>query len=140
MTENEIKDFIEEWTWGTLIGVEGNKPYAIEVTYASDGEYIHCGSMPGGRMARCIKINPNVVFKICNADESYRTWKAVIIEGKAERLIKKEDILVSVRLIAKKMGMKERQLDSLAEQIASVPEQANSIRISIKVIGGRCST
>lgn len=41
MTEKEIRDFIEEWTWGTLIGVDGDKPYAIEVTYASDGEYIH---------------------------------------------------------------------------------------------------
>jgi nitroimidazol reductase NimA-like FMN-containing flavoprotein (pyridoxamine 5'-phosphate oxidase superfamily) len=139
MTEKQIREFIDEWTWGTLIGVEGDKPYAVEVTYASDGKYIHCGSMPGGRMARCIKKNPNVVFKICNADKSYRSWKAVIIEGKAERLTKKEDILKSVRLIAKKMGMPEKQLDSLAEKIALDPEGANSIKIPIKVIGGRCS-
>jgi nitroimidazol reductase NimA-like FMN-containing flavoprotein (pyridoxamine 5'-phosphate oxidase superfamily) len=139
MTEKEIRDFVEEWTWGTLIGVDGDKPYAIEVTYASDGDYIHCGSMPGGRMARCIKKNPNVVFKICNADKSYRSWKAVIVEGKAERLTKKEDILASIRIIAKKMRMKEKQLDPLAERIASDPETANSIKIPIKVIGGRCS-
>jgi len=139
MTEKEIRDFIEEWTWGTLIGVEGDKPYAIEVTYASDDEYIHCGSMPGGRMARCIKKNPHVVFKICNADRSYRKWRAVIVEGKAQRLTQKEDILGSIRLIAKKMGMPEKQLDRLAERIASNPEHANSIRIPIKVIGGRCS-
>jgi nitroimidazol reductase NimA-like FMN-containing flavoprotein (pyridoxamine 5'-phosphate oxidase superfamily) len=139
MSEKEVRDFIEEWTWGTLIGVEGDKPYAIEVTYASDGKYIHCGSMPGGRMARCIKKNPNVVFKICNADKSYRSWKAVIVEGIAERLTKKEDILTSVRLIATKMGMPERQLDGIAERIASDPEIANAVKIPIKAVGGRCS-
>jgi nitroimidazol reductase NimA-like FMN-containing flavoprotein (pyridoxamine 5'-phosphate oxidase superfamily) len=139
MTEKEIRDFIEEWTWGTLIAVDGDKPYAVEVTYASDGKYIHCGSMPGGRMARCVKKNPNVVFKICNSDKSYRTWKAVIIEGKAERLTKREDILASVRLLAKKMGLGEEQLDHLAERIAAEPDGANSLKIPIKTIGGRCT-
>jgi hypothetical protein len=38
------------------------------------------------------------------------------------------------------MGMKEKQLDPLAERIASDPETANSIKIPIKVIGGRCSS
>ena len=79
MTEKEIKDFIEEWTWGTLIGVEGDKPYAIENTYASDDKYIYCGSMPGGRMARCVKNNSNVAYKICDSDKSYRKWRALII-------------------------------------------------------------
>jgi nitroimidazol reductase NimA-like FMN-containing flavoprotein (pyridoxamine 5'-phosphate oxidase superfamily) len=140
MTEKEIRDFIEEWTWGTLIGVEGDKPYAIENTYASDGKYIYCGSMPGGRMAKCIKKSANVVYKICNADKEYREWKAVIIEGKAERLTKKEDILFAVRLIAKKRGLPEKQYDSIAEEMASNPEESNCIRIPIKVIGGRCTT
>ena len=65
MTKEEILEFIESWAWGTLIGVEGDKPYAIEVSYGTDGEYIYCGSMPGGRMAGCLRANQNVVFKIC---------------------------------------------------------------------------
>jgi nitroimidazol reductase NimA-like FMN-containing flavoprotein (pyridoxamine 5'-phosphate oxidase superfamily) len=72
MTEKEIRALIEEWTWGTLIAVDKNTPYAVENTYGSDGEYIYCGSMPGGRMARCIKNNPNVVYKICNAEKNGR--------------------------------------------------------------------
>jgi len=28
MTKDEIMEFIKTWTWGTLIGVEGNNPYA----------------------------------------------------------------------------------------------------------------
>ena len=55
MTAPEAVDFIKSWAWGTLIGVEGNKPYAVEVSYGTDGEYIYCGSKPGGRMTKCLK-------------------------------------------------------------------------------------
>ena len=54
MTEKEIRSFIAEWTWGTLIAVEGSRPYAVELSYGSDADYIYCGSMPGGRMAQCV--------------------------------------------------------------------------------------
>jgi nitroimidazol reductase NimA-like FMN-containing flavoprotein (pyridoxamine 5'-phosphate oxidase superfamily) len=140
LSEKEIRDFIEQGTWGTLVGVERDKPYAIENTYANDGKYIYCGSMPGGRMAQCIKKNPNVAYKICTTDKRTRKWKAVIIEGKAERLTKKEDILLPIRLIAKKAGYSEKHLDPIAERMAANPEKSNFIRIPFKVIGGRCST
>jgi len=73
------------------------------------------------------------------AGAGYRSWKAVIIEGKAERLTAREDIITSIRLLAEKMGMPEKRLDGLAERIASEPEKANSIKIPIRVIGGKCS-
>ena len=137
MTEKEIRDFIAEWKWGTILAVEGNKPYAVEVSYASDDEYIYCGSRPGGRMARCIKTNPNAAFKICDSDPDHRKWRAAIVEGVAERLTKREDILHFVRLLAKKMGRPENSLYVLADRIASNPEESNSIRIPIKVMSGR---
>jgi nitroimidazol reductase NimA-like FMN-containing flavoprotein (pyridoxamine 5'-phosphate oxidase superfamily) len=140
MSGKEIKDFIEQGTWGTLIAVEGDKPYAVENTYASDGKYIYCGSMPGGRMARCIRKSPKVAYKICATDKKTRKWKAVIIEGKAERLTRKEDILIPIRLIAKKAGFREKQLDPIAEKMAAHSDKSNFIRIPLKVIGGRCST
>jgi nitroimidazol reductase NimA-like FMN-containing flavoprotein (pyridoxamine 5'-phosphate oxidase superfamily) len=140
MTEKEIRDFIEEWTWGTLIGVEGDQPYAVENTYATDGNYIYCGSMPGGRMARCIKQNQKVAYKICDSDKSYKKWRAVIIEGKAERLTTKEDLLFFVRLLAKKMGVPENKFDPMAEKMAANPEKTNSVRIPMTVCGGRCSS
>lgn len=138
MTEQEIRNFIREWTWGTLIGVEGNKPYAVELSYGTDGEYIYCGSMPGGRMARCIIANPHVVFKICDSDRSYSRWRAVIIEGTAERLTDYADILYSVRCIAQQRGLPENTFDHIARRVANDP-QSNSIRLPIKVFGGRIS-
>lgn len=40
MSDSEIKQFLDEWTWGTLIVVDGDKPYAIELSYATDGDFI----------------------------------------------------------------------------------------------------
>jgi nitroimidazol reductase NimA-like FMN-containing flavoprotein (pyridoxamine 5'-phosphate oxidase superfamily) len=138
MTEKEIRTFIKEWTWGTLIGVEDNKPYAVELSYGTDGDFIYCGSMPGGRMARCIQANPNVAFKICDSDRSYSRYRAVIIEGKAERLTNHDDILYSVRCIARQRGLPETAFDSVVRRVTNSPE-GNSLRIPIQVFGGKIS-
>jgi nitroimidazol reductase NimA-like FMN-containing flavoprotein (pyridoxamine 5'-phosphate oxidase superfamily) len=138
MTEKEIRAFIREWTWGTLIAVEGNKPYAVELSYGSDGEYIYCGSMPGGRMAQCVRSNPLVVFKICDSDRSYSFWRAVMVEAAAERLTGYDEVLYSVRCIARQRGFPEGAFDSIARRVADDP-QGNSLRIPINVFGGRIS-
>src|SRR4030042_3584594 len=114
MTRKEMLDFIAEWRLGALMGVEGNKPYAVEVSYASDDQYLYCGSRPGGRMAACIKSNLNAAFKICDSDPEHKKWRAVIVEGKAERLTEKKETLYFVRLLAKKMGRPENAFDALA--------------------------
>ena len=137
MTEKEIREFIAEWRWGTILAVEGDKPYAVEVSYASDEDYIYCGSRPGGRMARCILSNSNAAFKICDSDPEHRKWRAAIVEAKVERLTRKDDILFFVRLLAKKMGKREDLFDDLGERIASNPEESNSIRFPIKVMSGK---
>jgi nitroimidazol reductase NimA-like FMN-containing flavoprotein (pyridoxamine 5'-phosphate oxidase superfamily) len=135
MTKDEIMEFIKTWTWGTLIGVERDKPYAVELSYGSDGKYIYCGSKPGGRMAHCIMNNPNAVFKICECGWDYARYRAVIVEGKAERMTKHEDILQAVRSIAKQRQLNENTFDNIAQHVADSPE-SNSIRIEIKNVGG----
>ena len=107
MTRQEALEFIRSWAWGTLIGVEGNKPYAVEVSYGTDGDYIYCGSKPGGRMAKCLKANNNVVFKICTSDRNAEKFKAVIIEGEAERLTSYEGVLHGLRSVAKQVELEE---------------------------------
>ncbi len=136
MTTEEIMEFINYWTWGTLIGVEeGGIPYAVELSYGTDGNYIYCGSKPSGRMARCVLSNRNVAFKICDSDRSYAQWRAVIIEGQAERLTAYDDILHAVRCIAKQRGLDEHAFDSIAKRVADNP-QSNSLRIKIAKVGG----
>jgi hypothetical protein len=49
MTKAEIVAFIKSRAWGTLIGVEGDKPYALEVSYGTDGTLFTvapCGMLP----------------------------------------------------------------------------------------------
>jgi len=135
MTKEEIVEFIKSWAWGTLIGVEGDKPYAVEVSYGTDGEYIYCGSKPGGRMARCLRANNNVVFKICRSDRNAERFKAVSIEGKAERLTDYDDVLHALRSVARQVALEEKALDSIAKRNYQHPE-SNFIRIPITAVGG----
>ena len=136
MRREEIIEFIKYYTWGTLIGVEADgKPYAVEISYGFNGDYIYCGSRPGGRMARCILNNRQVAFKICDSDRSYGSYTAVIIEAQAERLTSRDDILSSVRSIARQRGLNERAYDGVVDHVAGNPE-CNSLRIPLTTISG----
>ncbi|MCX8043466.1 MAG: pyridoxamine 5'-phosphate oxidase family protein [Desulfobacterota bacterium] len=135
MNKKEIMEFIEYWTWGTLIAIDDTGPYAVELSYGTDGSFIYCGSRPGGRMARCIMKHPQVAFKICDSDRTYSRWRAVIIEGKAERLTSYEDILYSVRCIARQRGLHEHAFDAVAQRVYQHPE-SNSLRIPLMHFSG----
>ena len=139
MTEKEIREFIEEWTWGTIVAVDGNKPYAIEVTYTSDGKHLYFGSRPGGKMARFVKANPNIAYKICDSDKSFSKWRAVIVEGEAERLTKKEDMYYSVDLFIKRYNFPKKFFYDLVEKFSANPEMSSLLRLPIKNISGVCS-
>ncbi len=143
MTEKEIRDFVEEWAWGTIIAVDGDKPYAIEVSYGSDGKHIYFGSRPKGKMAKCIRENQNIIFKICDADKFYPTWRAISVFGKVERLTKREDILYGMKMIAEKListkrtSKTEEQLEAIGEMLAANPEKGGPLRIAIENFSGR---
>jgi len=144
LSDEEVRNFIEEWTWGTIIAVDGDKPYAIEVSYGSDGKHIYCGSRPDGIMSKCIKANPNVIFKICDADKHYPSWRAVSVFGKIERLTKKEDILYGMKTIAKrviytakKTTRNEKDFEKIGKMLAANPETSSAYRVPIENISGR---
>jgi hypothetical protein len=97
-------------------------------------------------MARCIKANPNVIFKICDADKFYPSWRAASIFVKAERLTKREDILYGMRTIAKrviytakKTKRSEKDFEKIGEMMAANPETSSAIRIPIENFSGRMS-
>jgi len=55
MSPDEIEALIEERVWGTLIAIDRNKPYGIELAYIFDGRYIYFSfSHPNGRISKCI--------------------------------------------------------------------------------------
>ncbi len=136
--ESKIRQFLDEWTWGTLIAVDGDKPYAIELSYATDGEYIYCGSMPGGRMSRCDKDNSNAIFKVCDCPKDTSIFRAVIVEGQVKKLTKREEIIKGLRVLYRKLGIPESRIEPRANQLsARSAEECSFYRISMKDLGGR---
>ena len=137
MSEREIKMFLKEWNWGTLIAIEGDRPYAIELSYATDETHIYCGSMPGGRMARCIQDNSNVVFKICDSAQDGSRFRAVIAEGKVKKLTQKDEIIRGLRVLYKKLGFPEARIEPRAKELIAKLPESSFYRIEIKQLGGR---
>jgi len=131
MSESEIKKFLEEWNWGTLIAIEDDKPYAIELSYATDGEYIYCGSMPGGRMSQCIKDNAKVAFKICESSKDTSRFRAVIAEGQVKKLTQRDEIIQGLRVLYKKLGLPESRIEPRAEQLTAKAPESSFYRITI---------
>ena len=86
-------------------------------------------------MAACIRGNPNVAFKICDSDWSYGSWRAVIVEGVAERQTDPDEILNACRHIARQRGFSEHAFDGVARRIAGDPG-SNSLRIPITTVSG----
>ena len=136
MSKAEITTFIKSCAWGTLIGVEGDKPYAVELSYGFDGEYVYCGSMPGGRMAHCIRDNANVAFKICECDWGYERYRAVIVEGRAERMTSREDIMLAVVQIARQRKLPDHAFAGVVDRLVD-NQESNSLRIAVTTIGGK---
>jgi nitroimidazol reductase NimA-like FMN-containing flavoprotein (pyridoxamine 5'-phosphate oxidase superfamily) len=137
MTEKEIREFIENSKWGTLIAIDNNKPYAVELSYASDDKFIYCGSMPGGRMAKSIKSNPTVSFKICYSSEDMSQFKAVIIEGQAKILTDRDEIVRGLGVLYKKLGLPESRIETRADQLTANKEKISFYRIPTTEFGGR---
>ena len=136
--ESDIRQFLDEWTWGTLITVDGDKPYAIELSYATDGEHIYCGSMPGGRMSRCVKDNSNAIFKVCDCPKDTSIFRAVIVEGQLKKLTKREEIIKGLRVLYRKLGIPESRIEPRANQLSARSEEESSFYcISMEKLGGR---
>ncbi len=137
MAKNEIIQFLDEWTWGTLIAVDDNKPYAIELSYATDGENVYCGSMPGGRMSRSVKDGTDAVFKVCDCPKDTSVFRAVIVEGKIKKLTERDEIIKGLRVLYRKLGIPESRIEPRADQLAGKSSGKSSFyRISMQKLGG----
>jgi nitroimidazol reductase NimA-like FMN-containing flavoprotein (pyridoxamine 5'-phosphate oxidase superfamily) len=141
LTLEEIKDLIQKRKWGTLMAIDGNKPYGVELAYTFDSEYIYFAySRPNGRISGCIRENPNVAFKICEADKRARAWRTAIIEGKAEKVTEPEDISRVFRSLAKKLELPENFYDAIVESFSNNPVKSTLYRLPVKEVGGKCKT
>jgi len=140
LPKKEMAKILKERKWGTLMGVDGKKPYGVEVAYTVLGKYLYVIFNPSGRMARCFRKNKNAAFKICTADNELADWQAVIVEGAIERVTVPADIRRAFRELARKLGYDENLYEKMAEKYAANPKISPVHRILIAARGGKSSS
>jgi len=140
LPKKEMAKILKERKWGTLMGVDGKKPYGVEVAYTMLGKYLYVIFNPAGRMARCFRKNKNAAFKVCTADNELADWQAVIVEGAIERVTIPADIKRAFRELARKLGYDENLYEKMAEKYAANPKISPVHRILIAARGGKSSS
>jgi nitroimidazol reductase NimA-like FMN-containing flavoprotein (pyridoxamine 5'-phosphate oxidase superfamily) len=140
LSKKKILQILKERKWGTLMGVDGKKPYGIEVAYTILGKYLYVIFNPTGRMARCFKKNKNAAFKICTADSEITSWEAIIVEGTMQRVIDPAGIKQAFKALSQKLGYDKNLYDKMSEKYAANPQKSPVHRILITVVGGKGSS
>ena len=137
MTREDIDKLINEWTWGTLMVVDGDKPYGIVCWYCFDNNDIWLGILPKGRKFECIKKNPNAAFMVFKSSDE--GWCSVLAQGKIEQIKDREGILSGLKLASEKYKMPQEVLDAQVEKLSKAPEKSMTFRIKVESLSGRKS-
>ncbi len=140
LNKKRILEILKQRKWGTLMGVDGRKPYGVEVAYIALGEYLYFIFNPAGRMAQCFKKNKNAAFKVCTAESEIGAWEAVIVEGAIGRVTSPAEIKKSFRALAQKLGYDKTFYDKMAGKYAANPQKSPVHRLPIKILGGKGSS
>jgi len=139
LSENEIRQLMDEIVWGTLIALDDKHPYAIETSFATDDRFLYTGSKCGGRMNRCIETNPAVTFKICDSTRDAKLFRAAIVESEAKILTERDEIMHCLRTIYKKLGLPESRIEERADKITARTGSLSLYRMPLKKLAGVAS-
>jgi nitroimidazol reductase NimA-like FMN-containing flavoprotein (pyridoxamine 5'-phosphate oxidase superfamily) len=139
LSENEIRQLMDEIVWGTLIALDDKQPYAIETSFASDDRFLYTGSKCGGRMNKCIEKNSTVTFKICDSTRDAKLFRAAIVESEAKILTERDEIMHCLRTIYKKLGLPESRIEERADKITARRGSLSLYRMPLEKLGGVAS-
>ena len=139
MSENEIRQLMDEIVWGTLIALDGKQPYAVETSFATDDRFLYTGSKCGGRMNKCIEKNSTVTFKICDSTSDAKLFRAAIVESEAKILTERDEIMNCLRIIYKKLGLPESRIEERADKITARTGSLSLYRMPLEKLAGVAS-
>ena len=139
LSENEIRQLMDEIVWGTLIALDDKQPYAIETSFATDDRFLYTGSKCGGRMNKCIEKNSTVTFKICDSTRDAKLFRAAIVESEAKILTERDEIIQCLRTIYKKLGLPESRIEERADNITARTGSLSLYRMPLKKLAGVAS-
>ncbi|MBI5374620.1 MAG: pyridoxamine 5'-phosphate oxidase family protein [Candidatus Schekmanbacteria bacterium] len=135
MTKAEITKLLNKKREGTLLLVDGERPYGIVCWYIFDGENIRIGIIPQGRKFTCIKRNAHAAFSVWDADEN--GWCSVFIEGKIRQIRDIKELEESLKLASDKYGVPQAYMDRQIAVTKEHPDKSMSFIIDTETIAGR---
>jgi nitroimidazol reductase NimA-like FMN-containing flavoprotein (pyridoxamine 5'-phosphate oxidase superfamily) len=139
LSEDEIRQLMDEIVWGTLIALDDKQPYAIETSFATDDRFLYTGSKCGGRMNKCIEKNSTVTFKVCDSTRDAKLFRAAIVESEAKILTERDEIMQCLRAIYKKLGLPESRIEERADKITAGTGSLSLYRMPLEKIAGVAS-
>ena len=137
MEKNEIEKLLNEQYEGTLILVDGDKPYGVVCWYCFDGKDIWLGLLPQGIKFVCMKKNPNAAFTVFKVSDD--GWSSAFAEGSIEQVRDREGILIGMKLAAEKYKVPQEVLEAQVEKSAKTPDKSMTFRIKVEKLSGRKS-
>ena len=139
LKNDEIQELLERCDWGTLMVVDGNKPYGIEIShYICEGK-IYFIINPRGKAARCMEKNPHVAYKVCKAHLSEQQWSAATVEGKVEQVKEPRAIREAFMKLAEKLNRDRERYQKLGKKFSAPGETSPVYYLPIAALSGKAS-
>jgi len=98
LTREQIDSVFYRQTVGRIGCHAAGRTYIVPITYAYDGEFIYCHSLPGMKISM-MRENPNICFEVEEV-ENKRDWRTVIAWGTYHEL-EGEAAAKAIRLLIK---------------------------------------
>lgn len=139
LTPDEMYSLLEKCDWGTLLVVDGKKPYGIEVShYVSEGK-IYFIINPRGKAGRCMGKNPRVAYKVCKAHLPQQRWSAATVEGKVEQVREPQAIRDAFMMLAERLDRDRDRYKQLGEKFSAPGEVSPVYSLPIENLSGKAS-
>jgi nitroimidazol reductase NimA-like FMN-containing flavoprotein (pyridoxamine 5'-phosphate oxidase superfamily) len=139
LKNDEICELLERCDWGTLLVVDGNKPYGIEVShYVSEGK-IYFIINPRGKAGRCMEKNPQVAYKVCKAHLPQQRWSAATVEGRVEQVREPREIRDAFMKLAERLDRDRDRYKKLGEKFSAPGESSPVYFLPITAVTGKAS-
>ena len=139
LSPDQINELLDKCDWGTLLVIDGDKPYGIEVSHFIYNSAIYLIINPEGKAVSCIARNPNISYKVCKADLPQQKWSAAAVEGKVKRVTDPDKIYEFFLMLAQRLNRDMEKYKKMGKQFSGKPEASPVFYLEIKNISGKAS-
>ena len=100
MPPEEMRALLLGGSFGHLGCARDGRPYVVPMNYSYEGGALYFFTTEGMK-TEFLEANPEVCFQVEQVSDGSH-WKSVIVNGRAERLTKAEDIQQAMQIILKR--------------------------------------